>query len=115
MRDKNGISGYASYSTYYIGGFTTDYTLHVSGYSGTAGNSLISWHHLMKFTTKGNDNDAYNCGSSGNCVTESTGAWWYNNCYYSNLNGRYGDDLTKGFMWYSRRGCPYFYHMLKQK
>ena len=56
MRDKNGSSAYASYSTFYIGGSTTDYTLHVSGYSGTAGDSLTH-HNLMKFTTKDNDND----------------------------------------------------------
>ena len=33
------------------------YTLHVSGYSGTAGDSL----NLMKSTTKNNDNDPGNC------------------------------------------------------
>ena len=40
MKDNNGNSAYASYATFYIGGSTTDYTLHVSGYSGTAGDSL---------------------------------------------------------------------------
>ena len=40
MRDKDGNSVYASYSTFYIGGSTTDYTLHVSGYNGTTGDSL---------------------------------------------------------------------------
>ena len=56
MRDKNNNKGYASYSTFYIGSSTTDYTLHVSGYSGTAGDSL-AYHNLMKFTKKDNDND----------------------------------------------------------
>ena len=46
----------------------------------------------MKFTTKDNDNDAGNWGSSDNCAIEFTGAWWYNNCYRSNLNGQYGVD-----------------------
>ena len=50
MRDKNGNNAYARYSTFYIGGSTTDYTLHVSGYNGTAGDSL-TYHNLMKFTT----------------------------------------------------------------
>ena len=75
MRDKNGINAYASYSTFYIGGSTTDYTLHVSGYSGTAGDSL-TYHNLMKYTTKDNDNDN-NSGywvSSDNCAIEFTGA-----------------------------------------
>ena len=83
MRNKDGNSAYASYSTFYIGGSTTDYTLHVSGYNGTAGDFLIKWHHLMKFTTKDNDNDNH----SGNCA--SNGAWWYNSCYHAHLNGRY--------------------------
>ena len=115
MRDKNGSSAYASYSTFYIGGSTTDYTLHVSGYSGTAGDSLISWHHLMKFTTKDNKNDTGNWGSSGNCAIKFTGAWQYCNCYYSNLNGRYGDDTTKGIMWCSWRGCLYSLPFVEMK
>ena len=96
MRDRDGTSAYASYSTFYIGGSNTNYTLHVSGYSGTAGDALTS-HNLMKFTTKDNDNDQY---SDDNCAIYFTGAWWYYNCYHSNLNGRCGDDTDKGMMWY---------------
>ena len=92
MRYKNGNTSYASYSTFYIGGSTTNYTLHVSGYSGTA-RDYLTYHNLMKFTTKDNDNDQW----SGNCAIYSTGAWWYKRCYTSNLNGHYGDDLY----WYS--------------
>ena len=69
----------------------------------------------MKFTTKDNDNDTGNWGSSGNCVIEFTGAWWYCNCYYSNLNGRYGDDITKGIMWCSWRGCLYSLPFVEMK
>ena len=50
LRDKSGVKAYAKYSTFYIGGSTTDYTLHVSGYNGTAGNSL-AYNNLQKFTT----------------------------------------------------------------
>ena len=71
MKDKNGNSTYASYSPNYIGGSTTNYRLHVSGYSSTAGDSP-AYHSLMKFSTKDNDYDLYgkNCASS-------RGAWWY--------------------------------------
>ena len=53
MKDTSGNNQYASYSTFYIGGSTTDYTLHVSGYSGTAGDSHIitSWNLLLKTMT----------------------------------------------------------------
>ena len=60
---KNNNKGYASYSTFYIGGSTTDYNLHVSGYSVTARDS-VKYYNLMKFTTKDNDNDAGNWHSS---------------------------------------------------
>ena len=72
MKDKDGNSAYASYSTFYIGGSTTDYTLHISGYSGTAGDSL-TYHNLMKFTTKENDNDV--SIDNSNCAIAYTGAW----------------------------------------
>ena len=110
MRDKNGSSAYASYSTFYIGGSTTDYTLHVSGYNGSAGDSLttifggVPYHNLMKFSTKDNDNDLSN---TTNCAFFYTGAWWYKHCYYSNLNGRYGVDDDRGIVWYHWKGPGY--------
>ena len=105
MRDKDGNSAYASYSTFYIDNSTTDYTLHVSGYSGTAGDSLVI-HNLMNFTTKDNDNDQH---GNTNCAVAFTGAWWYNNCHQSNLNGHYGVDNSGGIIWYYWKG---WYHSL---
>lgn len=54
------------------------------------GNALMS-HNLMEFSTYDNDNDL----NVGNCAASYTGAWWYNNCYFSNLNGEYG----KTYIW----------------
>ena len=39
-------------------------------------------HHGMMFSTYVQDNDVYGDGS---CA----GAWWYESCHVSNLNGRY--------------------------
>ena len=90
LRDNMGTEAYAKYSTFYIGGSTTDYTLHVSGYSGTAGDSM-TYHHLSKFSTKDDDNDQYR----GSCAGSSfgSGAWWYHSCYQSNLNGVYNSNI----------------------
>ena len=104
IRDRNGNSEYASYSTFYIGNSTTDYNLHASRYSGTGGDSL-GVHSIMKFTTKDNDNDRNN---TGNCAVGWTGAWWYNHCHWSNLNGKYGDDdFGKGINWQTWKGHYY--------
>ena len=97
MRDD--VYRYAKYSSFYIGGSSTDYTLHVSGFSGSGVLDALAYHNGYKFTTKDNDNDVY---TSGNCAVQWIGAWWYNNCHQSNLNGHYGDSNTyKDVAWYS--------------
>jgi hypothetical protein len=53
----------------------------------------------MKFSTKDKDNDQ----SGGNCAMLRKGAWWYNHCAYSNLNGLYlkaGQTSSTGINWY---------------
>ena len=102
MRDKDGNTAYASYSTFYIGGSITDYTLHVSGYSGTAGDALAD-SHLKKFSTKDNDNDLW----GGDCANEYKGAWWYGTCYDANINGLYGVDKQPGIIWKQWKGYYY--------
>jgi hypothetical protein len=53
----------------------------------------------MKFTTKDKDNDQ----PGWNCAVSRKGAWWYNYCAYSNLNGQYlkaGERSSSGITWY---------------
>ena len=45
-------------------------------------------HSGKMFSTKDKDND----NSVGNCAEFKQGAWWYDNCNDSNLNGFYHTD-----------------------
>ena len=57
----------------------------IQSVSGTAGDSL-SYHDGEPFSTRDKDKDGHGC------PTRFHGAWWYNNCHLSNLNGKYHDD-----------------------
>ena len=90
LGDFEGNTAYANYSTFSISDGSTEYILTVGGYSGTPGDSMAN-HNGMRFTTRDNDND--NLG--GNCAQGYNGGWWYNACYYSNLNGLYFNTATE--------------------
>lgn len=67
------------------------------------GDSML-YHDGMFFTTYDNDND----NASGNCGSVYRGAWWYNRCHNSNLNGEYGNtNRGEGINWESWRGVYY--------
>jgi hypothetical protein len=64
---------------------------------GSAGDSL-KYHNGQKFSTLDQDNDLY----SGNNCAAVFGAWWDNDCGYSNLNGKYFVERidSEGVNWY---------------
>ena len=99
LEDWSGVRAYAKYGKFNIGDERAKYRLEVGSYSGTAGNSLLGSYNLnnMAFTTKDRDNDRW----SGNCAVLYTGAWWYNDCHNSNLNGKYLGQKNefKGVVW----------------
>ncbi|XP_063429110.1 fibrinogen gamma-B chain-like [Mytilus trossulus] len=72
---------HARYDHFKIGDATSNYTLYVGKYSGTAGNSLETNCH-EQFTTK----------DVSQCAEREEAAWWFNECNIctlSNLNGKY--------------------------
>uniref|UniRef100_A0AAG5DNS5 Fibrinogen C-terminal domain-containing protein n=1 Tax=Anopheles atroparvus TaxID=41427 RepID=A0AAG5DNS5_ANOAO len=84
LEDHEGASAYELYDSFQIGSEAEKYKLTVGGYSGTAGDTL-KYHHGMKFSTFDQDNDK----SGTNCAQSIDGAWWFNSCFYSHLNGKY--------------------------
>ncbi|XP_025102264.1 ficolin-2-like isoform X5 [Pomacea canaliculata] len=98
LREVNGESHYAEYSSFSVGGPDTNYRLTVSGYSGNAGDSM-EFHNTQSFTTYDRDNEK----TSDNCATMYHGAWWFKDCHKSHLNGLYKADGTlggDGILWY---------------
>ena len=116
LGDFEGNTAYANYSTFSISDGSTEYILTVGGYSGTAGDGLITdplyghvWNHNgMKFSTRDNDND----NSSTNCAQDHNGAWWFNACQQSHLNAPYYTNPTeaatwRGILWLDWKGNDY--------
>ncbi|KAJ8305267.1 hypothetical protein KUTeg_015812, partial [Tegillarca granosa] len=81
LEDFKGVHKYASYSKFYVG-------------------DSLTYHSGHKFATKDHDD-------KHNCAKRFKGAWWYNNCHYSNLNGLYimkNTVDTKAMVWRSFHG-----------
>ena len=85
LMDYEGNAAYAKYSSFAVGPSTENYRLTVSGYSGTAGDSM-TYHTGMEFSAVDRDNDA---SSGTDCAENCKGCWWYKSCYSANLNGIY--------------------------
>ena len=109
METFEGESAEARYSSFSVSDAAGNYTLSVNGYTGSAGDSLGP-HNGYKFSTYDNDNDNY----AFNCAQNFKGAWWYNNCHSSNLNGQYlgghHSSYANGINWSSFKGQ---YHSFK--
>ncbi|XP_017465768.1 PREDICTED: ryncolin-1-like [Rhagoletis zephyria] len=97
MEASNGTKYYAKYDLFVIGSEEEDYVLRTLGnYTGNARHGL-RYHKGSKFSTFDRDNDA-NPGI--NCAERWRGAWWYTECYMSNLNGDYSQkDNGQGVTW----------------
>ena len=107
LRDFESNSAYAQYSSFSVGDSASKYNLSVSGYGGTAGDSL-DFQNGYQFSTRDQDNDA---DSDSSCSELYKGGWWYSACHESNLNGLYHDgshsSYADGVNWYTWKGHYY--------
>ncbi|XP_076825109.1 fibroleukin-like [Clavelina lepadiformis] len=107
--DFTDIQAYAQYSLFFIEDESTNYRLHVSGYSGTAGDSLSAGSHvhdLQEFSSPDRDNDKHNDRHCSTYYNEGLGGWWFNACFSSALNaawGRSGGNV-QNIIWQSWKG-----------
>ncbi|VDI17408.1 Hypothetical predicted protein [Mytilus galloprovincialis] len=106
LSDFDGNHAFAKYKDFKIGDASSKFKLTATGYNGTAGNSLAH-HNSNAFSTKDMDND----NSKSNCATFYTGAWWFNSCTTSDLNGVYfnktPDQNHDGVYWRTWKGNNY--------
>ena len=91
----NGKSTVIRYGIFSLAGEEHSYTLTVGDFSGKTRDSLKR-HNGKKFTTFDRDNDN---DKGVNCGVARSGAWWYDNCADSNLNGKWGVTDYKGPQW----------------
>nr|KAF6381963.1 ficolin 3 [Pipistrellus kuhlii] len=85
LEDFDGNHTFAHYESFRLLGEADHYQLVLGKFSGgTAGDSL-SFHNGKPFSTYDADHDT----AGGNCAVTVHGAWWYQACYHSNLNGPY--------------------------
>ena len=99
-------SATVSYSTFTVTDESDLYRLVIGDYTGSCSDSM-STHNNSQFSTRDNDNDS----GEINCASEYTGAWWFNQCLASNLNGRYlggtNSEYAKGIVWVGCWGQNY--------
>ena len=104
--DTTGVTKYAVYSFFAIASENVKYKLSLGTYSGTAGDSF-GLQRGMAFSTRDVDNDKWD----KNCAVTYKGAWWYNACYNSNLNGFYylgsHSSFADGVNWHAFKGYKY--------
>nr|XP_046256812.1 tenascin [Scatophagus argus] len=99
MRSGNDTA-YAHYANFAIASSERHYTLTVSGYTGTAGDSM-RYHNGRPFSAWDKDPDIMEI----HCARAYMGGWWYKNCYKANLNGLYGiNSNNQGIVWIDWKG-----------
>ncbi|XP_037071415.1 ficolin-2-like [Pollicipes pollicipes] len=84
LEDFEGGHRFAQYGSFSVSDEADQYRLQLSDFSGDAGHSMPR-QNGQQFSTRDRDNDAH----SNSCARTYKGAWWYEQCHDSNLNGLY--------------------------
>ncbi|MGH0162367.1 UNVERIFIED_CONTAM: hypothetical protein FKN15_046579 [Acipenser sinensis] len=91
LEDFDGKKTHATYKSFKLAGESELYKLHLGAFLGGPAGDSLTFHNDQPFSTFDKDND----NGSLNCAVTVSGAWWYQACYYSNLNGKYSKEAIK--------------------
>ena len=94
---------YAEYSTFRVLSEADNYTLQVSGFSGSAQFDALGEHNAMMFTTYDRDNDRR---SVYNCAAQFGGGFWHKSCFQCGVNALRGRGSGGSFFWSGLPGGP---------
>ncbi|XP_015427869.1 PREDICTED: ficolin-2 isoform X1 [Myotis davidii] len=113
--DFQGNRHFAKYKSFRLGNKDEKYPLILGAFAGGSAGESLTQHNNSLFSTKDQDNDR----ASSNCAQTYQGAWWYDSCYWSNLNGRYlggsNESSPNGIVWISGKGKKYSYMVAEMK
>ncbi|XP_060640377.2 ficolin-3 [Anolis sagrei] len=106
---------FAHYQSFQLKGEDEKYGLVLGAFLGGSAGDSLSFHNGHPFSTHDEDNDS----GTQNCAVVVHGAWWYLNCYRSNLNGGYPIGERKGqrygIDWASGKGVGVSYKRTEMK
>ncbi|MGH0185600.1 UNVERIFIED_CONTAM: hypothetical protein FKN15_018621 [Acipenser sinensis] len=112
LEDFDGKKTHATYKSFKLAGESELYKLHLGAFLGGPAGDSLTFHNDQPFSTFDKDND----NGSLNCAVTVSGAWWYQACYYSNLNGKYSKEAIKyGIDWKTGKGIGYSYKYTDMK
>uniref|UniRef100_A0A8C6XBK5 Fibrinogen C-terminal domain-containing protein n=1 Tax=Naja naja TaxID=35670 RepID=A0A8C6XBK5_NAJNA len=101
LMDFDNQKSFAKYASFQVAAESDWYRLTLGAFTGGPAGDSLSYHNNMPFSTR----DKRQNPNHKNCAETYKGAWWYNDCHYSNLNGRYWLGVHKtfadGINWYS--------------
>ena len=108
LGDFENNTAYAQYGEFEILDDAAQYAIVLQNYSGTAGDSLIRTHNIMKFSTKDKDHDTF---EMWHCAQKFKGGWWFGSCYISHLTSPFvpGGSTSDwvGIIWFEWKGKKY--------
>ncbi|XP_070811606.1 ficolin-2-like [Pituophis catenifer annectens] len=113
--DFNNQHSFAKYASFQVAAESKWYQLTLGAFTGGSAGDSLSYHNNMPFSTR----DKRQHPGASNCAETFKGAWWYNACHYSNLNGKYwlGEHKTfaDGVNWIKGKGYHYSYKHTEMK